>query len=217
MLKSQVNQRVKDAWVIGTTVDRQQRDTLDSNEETVEASIKYMEASMPPGNRAKLEAALTALRRCRTTDLLKTVNDRQYAALWVEQEIDSCVDVATFLEMFRNGTVFLRSLSSTLTSQKHVSAAPLLGNDGPWQCRAAHRIMQWVRHIAAWLLRFGNRNAHLELAVSLTYMPGIACHTSNEKIGFRPLLGIIQIFHQSRMSTEDSANRSTKVEIRKQS
>ena len=47
MLKSQVNQRVKDAWVIGTTVDRQQRDTLDSNEETVEASIKYMEASMP--------------------------------------------------------------------------------------------------------------------------------------------------------------------------
>ena len=47
MLKSQVNQRVKDTWVIGTTVDRQQRDTLDSNEETVEASIKYMEASMP--------------------------------------------------------------------------------------------------------------------------------------------------------------------------
>ena len=73
--------------------------------------------------------------------------------------------------------------------------------------------MQWLRHIAAWLLRFGNRNAHLELAVSLTYMPGIACHTTNEKIGYRPLLGIIQIFHQSRMSTKGSANRPAEVEM----
>ena len=215
MLKSQVNQRVKDAWIIGTTVDRQQRDTLDNNEETVEASIKYMEASMPPGNRAKLEAALTALRRCRTTDLLKAVKDRQYAVLWVEQEINSCDDADSFLEMFRNGTVFLRSLSTTLTSQKHVSAAPLLGNDGSWQCRAAHRIVQWIRHIAAWLLRFGNRNSHLELAVSLTYMPGIACHTSNEKIGYRPLLGIIQIFHHRGVPNNDSKNRTSETLITK--
>ena len=213
LLKNQVNQRVKDAWVIGTTVDRQQRQTLDNQDDKiVEASIKYLEASLPPENQAMLEAAFTALRRSRTTDLLKTVNDRRYTQLWIEQEIDTCNNTEIYIEMFQIGTMCLRSLSNVLKHQKHVSAAPLLGNNGPWQCRASKTIVRWIRHIASWLLRFGNWNVHLELVMNLMYMPGISCPITNEKIGFRPLLGIIHVFDGTNNIKDEDGNKKKAVQ-----
>ena len=115
--------------------------------------------------------------------------------------------------MFQIGTMCLRSLSNVLKHQKHVSAAPLLGNNGPWQCRASKTIVRWIRHIASWLLRFGNWNVHLELVMNLMYMPGISCPITNEKIGFRPLLGIIHVFDGANNIKDEDDN--TKNEILK--
>ena len=91
---------------------------LDSNEETVEASIKYMglnaaRKSSQIGSRVDIYVDVT-------TDLLKTVNDRQYAeGGWNKRS--TVVLMCLFGKCFEQRAS--GALPSTLTSQKHARCA----------------------------------------------------------------------------------------------
>ena len=206
VLKGVVNEKVASSWVLRTAVDRQSRLDLDE-EDRIESSIKYVDASIDPEIRKQIELALRSLRRCRTTELSRAVNDRQHTQFWVEQTLDSNVSGTSFLYVVEIGCAFLRSLANVLKSHTSVSATlhPKHGSDGPWQCRAAKKITSWVRHAAAWLIRFGTWENRLDMLLQVARMPGVSSCIRRDSIGHKALLGIVQFPQNGKFVEEEGS------------